>query len=164
MELIVSHFIRISSLDVHQLCRQRFFPNDVKCLIISFYSCHDPKLLSFIAMVGTAVLCRSVLNLCQYIGAMLSSKLCFQSFVRANNISNIDDISQSLIICDENASVCRQLIFLFHYVLCLDQYKMPKQQPLTNNFTAYKRMHSDFTNKRNYAGGGFASFNSAAAH
>merc|ERR1712241_1181504 len=89
---------------------------------------------------------------------MLSKKLLFQPLIQKLEINDINQINQQLIISEENASICRQLIFLFHYILCLDQYKMPKQQPLTNNFTAYKRMHAEFLNKQNYRGGGFASF------
>lgn len=72
--------------------------------------------------------------------------------------TELEKVDQESIMSEDNASTCRQLIFLFHYILGLDQYKMPKQQPLTNNFTAYKRMHSDVSNKQNYKGGGFKAF------
>ena len=84
---------------------------------------------------------------------MLNNKLLEQ-------FKNLNEIKQEFIISDDNASICRQLIYLFHYILCLDEYKMTKQQPLTNNFTAYKRMHSEFLNKQNYSGGGFNAFSS----
>jgi len=159
VELIISSFIRCSSLNVNSfICPQNFFPNDLKSMIISFYSLEHLKLLSFRLLLGSSILCKSILTLCKYIGTMLSEKLLFQSFINRKNINNANQINQQLIISDENASICRQLIFLFHYILCLDQYKMPKQQPLTNNFTAYKRMHSELLNKQNYGGGGFASF------
>ena len=156
MELIISYFIGKSGLDVIRLCPQKFFPNDIKSMIISFYSFEHPKLNSFRVIIPTAILCKCTLNLCNYIGIMLSKKLLFQDKIRQ---SQNKQINQQSIISDENASICRQLIFLFHYILCLDQYKMPKQQPLTNNFTAYKRQHNDFVNKQNnFRGGGFASF------
>merc|ERR1712228_414877 len=158
MELILSYFIHSCSLNMGQLCPQKFFPNDIKAMIISFYSVEHPKLASFRVIVPTATLCQKTLNLCNYIGTMLSNKLLFQSFVNELNLVNAHQINQQLIICDDNASQCRQLIFLFHYILCLDQYKMPNQQPLTNNFTAYKRMHSQFANTTNFSGGGFGSF------
>merc|ERR1712130_1054187 len=159
VELIISSFIRCSSLNVNSfICPQNFFPNDLKSMIISFYSLEHLKLLSFRLLLGSSILCKSILTLCKYIGTMLSEKLLFQSFINRKNINNANQINQQLIISDENASICRQLIFLFHYILCLDQYKMPKQQPLTNNFTAYKRMHSDVANKQKYKGGGFSSF------
>eukprot|EP00484_Ammonia_sp_Unknown_P031093 CAMPEP_0197029166 /NCGR_PEP_ID=MMETSP1384-20130603/8664_1 /TAXON_ID=29189 /ORGANISM="Ammonia sp." /LENGTH=496 /DNA_ID=CAMNT_0042458277 /DNA_START=18 /DNA_END=1508 /DNA_ORIENTATION=+ len=153
MELIISFFIRDCHLNVKQLCPQKFFPNDIKAMMISFYSHQHPKVQAFRVLVSTATLCRNTLNLCQYLGVMLSRKLLFQ-----DKLNDIQHINQQSIITQENAAICRQLIFLFHYILALDQYKMPKQQPLTNNFTAYKRMHSDFVNRQSYGGGGFASF------
>eukprot|EP01084_Bolivina_argentea_P304788 526474_1 len=155
IELIISYFIRNSNVNVFELCPQKFFPNDIKAMIISFYSYEHPKIATFRILVSTAILCRSIVNFCNYIGCMLSKKLLFQNVI---TINKNNEINQQIIISSANASICRQLIFLFHYILCLDQYKMPKQQPLTNNFTAYKRMHSQFKNKQNYSGGGFASF------
>mmetsp|Transcript_47926 Transcript_47926/g.79487 ORF Transcript_47926/g.79487 Transcript_47926/m.79487 type:complete len:547 (-) Transcript_47926:81-1721(-) len=174
IELIIASLIRVSGVPAQEFtAAQQFFPNDIKSMIISFYSREHPKLLAFRVLIDTATLCKHILNLCGYIGAMLSRKLLFQGKLKP--MSDLQEeqrdlkeqqqqdvgaavIDQQSIMNDENATICRQLIFLFHYVLCLDQYKMPKQQPLTNNFTAYKRMHSDFANKNGFGGGGFASF------
>ena len=129
MEFIIAMYIRSSGVDVKTLCPQRFFPNDIKAMIISFYSSEHPKLSAFRTIIPTAILCRNTLNLCSYIGTMLSQKLLFQDKM----ITNAPQINQQMVISEDNAIICRQLIFLFHYILCLDQYKMPKQQPLTNS-------------------------------
>merc|ERR1719361_499368 len=151
MDCIISYWIRSSGVDVTSLCRRGFFPNDLKAVIISFYSLEPPKLASFRTLIPTAVLCQSTVNLTEYIGVMMTQKLLFQGV-------ELDKVDQESIMSEDNASICRQLIFLFHYILGLDQYKMPKQQPLTNNFTAYKRMHSEVGNAQKYKGGGFSSF------
>lgn len=93
MELILSHFVRSCSLNVAQLCPQKFFPNDIKSMIISFYSVEHPKLASFRVIVPTAKLCKYTMNSCNYIGTMLSKKLLIEPFVNDSEINNAQQIN-----------------------------------------------------------------------
>ena len=78
MEFILSHWIRDCGVNVVSLCRRGFFPNDLKAVIISFFSVEPPKMASFRTLIPTAILCQSTLNLTEYIGTMMAQKLLFQ--------------------------------------------------------------------------------------
>lgn len=160
--LFIHSMIRTCNLNISHITRRNVFPNDVISLIIMFAIMNHPKVQSFRSLIPTSIICMNIPITCQYIGHQLSSVILP---VFSAGVKNVNDIKPESIISQKNTIFCRHLITLFDIILGLDQQKMNKQQFLTNNFTSYKRMHSDFLdlklhgkNAGAHVGGGFAAF------